>query len=82
MADGTLGINGTLAAADVVFDTLQIDPAWDADAIGYNFKWDAPETITPSSNKVYQAQVIITLSSGADIAIPPWELTTTNIIGK
>jgi hypothetical protein len=40
--------NVSLAIADVLFDTLQTDPSWTADAIGYNFRHVLDVSLQPA----------------------------------
>jgi hypothetical protein len=60
--------SGTIAVASAVFDALQgvnyADARWNADAVGYNFRFEFPASAFPSAGKDYQVEVKVTPVSG------------------
>lgn len=50
------GIGGTLTVSNVIYNTLQTAAPWNstADAVGYNFRYDADETHLPNGSKWYR----------------------------
>jgi len=82
--DTVIGVqtdSGSLVVADVFSDTLQTDSRWTPDLIGYNFRWDAPESITPLGGKTYQVLVELTMAVGAKQIIP-YLIDTLKLYGK
>lgn len=63
---------GTLVVADVIFDALQTDSRWTADATGYNFRWDAPASLFATGGHTYRVEVTLTPASGELIQLR-WE---------
>jgi hypothetical protein len=51
--------SGSLAAADVIFDTLQTGHGWTYVA-GYNFRWKVPAASFPAGEGCYRVEVEIT----------------------
>ena len=51
--------SGTLAKADVIFDTLQTGKGWSYTP-GYNFRWKVPAGSFPAGDGTYRVEVEIT----------------------
>lgn len=62
-------VNGTLdlVIADVIFDTLQVTD-WEADEIGYNFRWDVPDDIVTETG-TYFAIITFTPVTGTEFKV-------------
>jgi len=56
--------SGTLTVSSVVYDTLQTDGRWSADATGYNFKHDIGATVLTSGGKTYRFEYKVTMTDG------------------
>lgn len=70
---------GTLTVANVVYDTLQTDSRWTADATGYNVGWSAPASLFPTGDRVYLVEVAVTPASG-EVYHLRWDVTTRPIL--
>lgn len=65
-SDGSLvGAELTPVVASTIFDTLQTDARWSNDNVGYNFRYDAADTILPDGGKTYRIEVKMTPTSGS-----------------
>jgi hypothetical protein len=70
-----------LTVADVIFDTLQTDPAWTKDATGYNFRHDIAETVLTDPASDYSVEYKFTLASaGAPvIRLHPFRISISSL---
>ena len=55
--------SGTLTVADVVYDTLQTDGRWNADATGYNFRHDITQATFTDPGR-YLIEYTVTMTGG------------------
>ena len=67
---GTVYASGTLTVADVVFDTLQTDGRWTADATGYNFRHDVGQGVFTAPGR-YRVEYTATLTGGNSFVFGP-----------
>ena len=67
---GTVYASGTLTVADVVFDTLQTDGRWAADATGYNFRHDVGQGVFVTPGR-YRLEYTATLTGGNSFVFGP-----------
>jgi len=67
---GTVYASGTLTVADVVFDTLQTDGRWSADATGYNFRHDITQATFTDPGR-YLIEYTVTMTGGNSFIAGP-----------
>jgi len=53
-------LSGSLAAADVVFNSEQTDGSWPYTASGYNFRWLIPAAAFDTGGHAFRVEVTIT----------------------
>lgn len=70
-----------LTVADIVFDTLQTDDRWTADAIGYNFRDDIPAAKFADGDATYRIEYKFTPVDGEAWRVP-FEATATEVLGS
>ena len=70
--------SGSLTKTSVVFDTLQTDARWTADAVGYNFRTTISATQIPNPG-VYRVEIEFTMSDASILYLDPFELTVNEI---
>ena len=56
----------TLTVGNVVFNALQTDARWSADATGYNFRHQIAASVFSTGNSTYQIAFLFKPSSGED----------------
>tara|TARA_Y100001963_G_C6669720_1_gene394515 strand:+ start:581 stop:958 length:378 start_codon:yes stop_codon:yes gene_type:complete len=56
----------TLTVSDVVFDSLQKDDRWTADATGYNFRHQIAASVFSDGDATYQVEFLFNPTSGED----------------
>jgi phage gp36-like protein len=74
---------GSLAAGDVVFDTLQTGDLWTEDSTGYNFSWTPDASLLPGAaiaggTKVYRVEVKITPTASSNKIMLVWIIEVLN----
>lgn len=70
-ADGSqVGPEYTPVVASAIFDTLQTDARWGVNTVGYNFRWDAADTVLPDGGKNYRIEITFTPTSGYPFTQP------------
>jgi hypothetical protein len=69
----TVFASGTLTVATVVFNTLQTDGRWNADATGYNFRHDIAASVFTTPG-LYRIEYTCTLAGGGSIILQPFEI--------
>lgn len=68
-ADGSqVGSEVTPVVASTIYDALQTDGRWAKDNVGYNFRWDASDSVLPNGGKEYRIEVKMTPTSGSPYA--------------
>jgi cystathionine beta-lyase/cystathionine gamma-synthase len=70
---------GTMTVSTVIFDTLQTDARWTVDSTGYNFRYDAPNTLLPRGSATYRLEVAFTPASGSPFHTV-YEATTKDLL--
>lgn len=67
VGDEVVGVGGSLTVSTHVYDTLQTAVPWNSteDAVGYNFRYDAPVTCLPTGGRWYRFEFKFTPASGA-----------------
>lgn len=61
--------SGSLTVSTVVFDTLQTDGYWTADALGYNFRHTYAGTLFTRGGGSYLIEYALTLAAGGQITL-------------
>jgi len=67
---GTVHASGTLTVSSVVFDTLQTDGRWSADATGYNFRHDITQATFTTPGR-YLIEYTVTMTGGNSFIAGP-----------
>lgn len=67
---GTVHASGTLTVSSVVFDTLQTDGRWSADATGYNFRHDITQATFTDPGR-YLIEYAVTMTGGNSFIAGP-----------
>jgi len=67
---GTVHASGTLTVSSVVFDTLQTDGRWSADATGYNFRHDITQATFTDPGR-YVIEYTVTMTGGNSFIAGP-----------
>ena len=67
---GTVHASGTLTVSSVVFDTLQTDGRWTADATGYNFRHDITQATFTDPGR-YVIEYTVTMTGGNSFIAGP-----------
>ena len=62
--------SGTLTVADVIYDTLQTDGRWSADATGYNFRHDITQATFTKPGR-YLIEYTVTMTGGNSFIAGP-----------
>lgn len=68
-SDGTATASGSLAAAAVIYDTLQTGDVWTTDSTGFNFAHRPSAASIPDGNKTYIAEYVITSGDGQVVVL-------------
>ena len=66
----TAHASGTLTVSSVVFDTLQTDGRWSADATGYNFRHDITQATFTDPGR-YLIEYTVTMTGGNSFIAGP-----------
>ncbi len=70
--------SGTLTVSSVVYDTLQTDGRWSADATGYNFRHDITQATFTDPGR-YLIEYTVTMTGGNSFIAGPVEI---NVQGR
>lgn len=76
-----LAATPAIVVADVIFDILQLDEFWDADDIGYNFRYDIPAAELINGNRTYRYEFKITPLVGEPFIIL-YEIETVSVYSE
>lgn len=79
-----VGSSTPLTIADVIFDTLQtptLDPRWDVDTVGYNFRFAHPAARRPNGDRFYRMEVTFTPPASDPYPVV-FEVESLNLLGS
>jgi len=62
-------VGGSLTVSAVVFNALQVNALWNADATGYNFRHDLSTTALPTGSRQYRVEYKFTPASGGPFPV-------------